>query len=400
MKIRWFNSIWLLILIGASFATTQAQPEPSEGWLLPILIFAWVVTAIALIPSPLRGYLQAGLHLLRAAPFLYWLIVLVYVCAAISLWLVPYQPNNGHTMRAIEFAYVLWAIWLFVFLVAYDVHEQGLRATGSKLSTSKLTGVMITLTTLVIIFWAGEAYLRVFYVTTDGYGFTAMNYWWYEDFYRKQLNTLGYRDHEPLPDDPDHPITRIAVLGDSFAAGHGISNIDDTFPQVLERKLGTGYDVDLVAQSGWDTDVELVNLQNYKYRPNVVVLSYYLNDIDYLMQGDLSPNRNFMFPQDERVFWVVINFFLPNYLWYNLIQFTSSTRTTNFAYDLIGAYADDALWLPQKQALQQYVDWTNEQNMRLIVLVWPNLGAVDANRHRQRRRSATFSRIKACRLSI
>ena len=112
MKNRVFTGIWLLLLLGATYAATQAHPEPSEGWMLPILIFGWLVTAIALIPSPLRRLLQSAMRHLRAAPFLYWLLLLIYICAAISEWLVPYQPNYGHEMRTIELVYVLWALWL------------------------------------------------------------------------------------------------------------------------------------------------------------------------------------------------------------------------------------------------------------------------------------------------
>ncbi len=391
MKIRWFNSIWLLLLIGATFAGTQAQPQPSEGWLVPILVFAWIVTASALIPSPLRGRLRAALRRLRAAPFLFWLIVLVYVCVAISFWLVPYQPTNGRALRPIEFAYVLWALWLFVFLVGYEVHEQGLREAGTKLGASKLTGIMITLTTLVIIFFAGEAYLRIFYITTDGYGFTAMNYWWYENYGWANPNSYGYRDYEPTPDDPAHPLTRIAVVGDSFAMGHGINNIDDTFPQILEKKLGAGYDVNVIAESGWDSDVELYELDQYPLRPNIVILSYYLNDIDYLMADpSLNPDNNFAFPQNPLLADFIRDFFLPNYLYYNILQFTSSTRTSNFAYDLIGAHMDDTLWNQQVPRLYEMVAWAHNHNARLIVLVWPNLGEVAASTPATKRVSDFF----------
>ena len=379
MKIRWFNSIWLLLLLGSTFAATQSKPEPSEGWMLPILIFGWVVTATALIPSPLRNLLQAALRRLRSVSFLYWLLLLVYICAAISEWLVPYQPNYGHQMRTIELVYVLWALWLFFFLIGYDMHKPQLREMGGKLGKSKFTGVLISLTTLVIIFWGAEAYLRIFYITTDAYTFTAMNYWWYRDYGWANPNSLGFRDYEPTPDDPAHPLTRIAVLGDSFVMGQGINNIDDTFSQLLEKKLGPGYDVNVIAMSGWDTDVELAQLQQYPYKPDIVILSYYLNDIDYLLQGSSNPNNNFLFPEDGRVGWIVLNFFVPNYLWYNLMQFSSSARGTNFVGELINSYADPALWNPQQQALQQYVDWIKGQNMRLIVLVWPNLGMVDAS---------------------
>ena len=71
-----------------------------------------------------------------------------------------------------------------------------------KWAKASLTGVMVTLTTMVIITIGAETYLRIFYMTTDGYGFTAMDYWWYKNYGWAHLNSLGYRDYEPTPDDP------------------------------------------------------------------------------------------------------------------------------------------------------------------------------------------------------
>ena len=48
------------------------------------------------------------------------------------------------------------------------------------------------------------------------------------------------------------------------------------------KKLGAGYDVNLIAHRAGH-DMELYGSENYPLRPNVVILSYYLNDIDYLM---------------------------------------------------------------------------------------------------------------------
>ncbi len=389
MMNRWMRGLWILLLLGATFAATQAQPTATEScmlplvittppsWMLPLVVIMWIVTVAALIPSPARRFVGVPLHGLRARPIYYWLALLIYIFVAIILWLVPYQPTNGRQLAPVEFVYIAGALWLFVFLIAYDIHEPEARAMGAKLGKNKLTGVMVTLTTIVIILISGEAYLRIFYITTDGYAFTDMNYWWYMNYGWAHLNSLCYRDYEPMPDAPG--LTRIAVLGDSFVMGHGINNIDDTFPQLLEKKLGAGYDVDVVAASGWDSDVELENLQNYKYRPNIVIWSYYLNDIDYLMQGDRNPDLNFTFPENPILYNVIIDFFLPNYIYYNLLQFTSASRTSKFATALIDAHMDDSLWTPQKERLQQYVDWMRGQNMRLIVLLWPQLAEVKAS---------------------
>ena len=377
MTNRWFATLWIALALGATFAATQAQPTPDEGWVVPLIIIMWTVTAVALIPSPARRVLRAPLHWLRSHPILYWFVILITIFGAVALWLIPYQPTNGRQLTPVEFVYIAAALWLLVFLIGYDMKQPELRDMGSKLGKSKLTGVMVTLTTIVILLIGAEAYLRVFYITTDGYGFTAMNYWWYRNYGWSNPNSIGYRDYEPTPDDPANPLTRIAIVGDSFAMGHGINNIDDTFPQMLERELGAGYDVNLIAESGLDTDVELSRVENYPLPPDVVVLSYYLNDIDYLMPT--SPDRNFNFPQHPTLYSIVLNFFLPNYLYYNLMQFTSATRASGFAYDLIGAHMDDSLWQPQAANLQRFTDWMGERGIRLIVLLWPNLSQVEGS---------------------
>lgn len=386
---RFWGGLWLLLLFGATFAAAQAAPAPEEGWLLPLLIALWLLTALALLPTPARRIARAPVRWLRAHALTYWFALLFYICGALLLWVIPYQPNNGHSVSAVEFVYLAAALWGLIYLLAYDAHEPALRAMGARLGQSRLTGLLVTLTTVVIILIGAETYLRVFYVTTDGYGFTAMDYWWYKNFGWSHLNSLGYRDYEPTPDAPG--LTRVAIVGDSFAMGHGINNIDDTLPQVLERALGSGYDVNLIAQSGWDSDIELYNLDNYPLRPNVVVLSYYLNDIDYLLADSASnPDSNFALPQNDVTTWITRNFFLASYVYYNLLQFTSSARTSSFAYDLIGAHLDDKLWNEQVPRLVEMVAWAERNHARLIVLVWPQLAEIDASTPATKRVSDFF----------
>ena len=263
-----------------------------------------------------------------------------------------------------------------MWLLTYDADADQWRTMGATLSKSRLSGVMVTLTTLLILFVMAEFGLRLFYITTDGYGFTAMNYHWYKNFYWGHYNSLGYRDYEPLPDSPG--LQRIAIVGDSFAMGHGINNIDDTFPQLLEKRLGDGYDVNLIAQSGWDSDVELHYLQEYPIDPDIVVLSYYLNDIDHLLtNSSQNPDTVFDFPQNPALNWFVLNFFVPNYIYYNLIQFTSPVRTTNFTMLLTDAYEDDDLWAQQAWWLNQMTEWAAQEEVRLVVLLWPQIAAVE-----------------------
>lgn len=318
MKNRWL--IGLLIVIGATVFVV-IQP-PTDVLMILALVVAWLVTLLSF--TPVRRTLGLPVRWLRQHALLYWFVLLLYVCLTLGYWVVNRQPSYGRWFTGDEFTYLLLCLWGLVYLVTYEGDSDQARAMGKQLVTSKLTGLLITMTTIAFILIVAETWMRLFYVTTDAYTFTAMNYHWYNNFYWGHENSLGYRDHEPMPDVQ----TRIAVLGDSFAAGHGINNIDDTFPQLLEQRLGAGYDVDLVANSGWDTDSELGHLEDYPYTPNIVILSYYLNDIQYLIRyTSVSPDSNFSFPQDPTLSWIVLNFFVPNYIYYNLLQFTSPRKS-------------------------------------------------------------------------
>ncbi len=378
---RYSGFLWVVAAFGVVVFAVQAQPVWGDHpLLLPVVIVIWVVTAISLFPTsgllPVRRAIAAPIHRLRSVPILFWLIILVYVTFALGAWVVHFQPTNGKWITPFEAAYLMLILWGVLFLLFYDGSREEAKVLGGKLAKNALTGVMITLTTIVFLFAGAEAYLRIFYITTDAYTFTAMNYWWYQNFYYPSFNSLGFRDYEPIPDAP----YRIAVLGDSFTVGQGINNIDDTFPQRIERGLNDGTDVVVIAQTGWDTDVEEYNLSQYPYQPDTVILSYYLNDIDYTLTApDQSPDRNFQFPQQGLGSWFVLNFFVPNYLYYNLLQFTSAERNSNFLGDLVDAHLNPETWGRQVMQLDSLIAYTERNNMRLIALVWCNPVGIDAS---------------------
>jgi hypothetical protein len=174
-------------------------------------------------------------------------------------------------------------------------------------------------------------------------------------------------------------LIRIAVLGDSFAMGHGINRREDTFPHILEQRLGDGFDVNLIADSGRDTDLHLPFLEQYPFTPNILIYSYYLNDIDYLLTGERSPDASFDFIENEQLKWFVTEFFLPNYLYYNLLQFTNQTRNEGFVNSLVSAYDDPVMWDEQRFRLNQMIDWAEARGIPMILLMWPHIAAIDGS---------------------
>src|SRR5437868_1309767 len=103
---RFFTGLWILLLLALTFAASQAQPTADEGWLIPLVMVVWIITLLELLPSPLRRFVGAPIRKLRSRPILYWLVILLYICGALSLWIVPYQPTNGRQIAPIEFVLI------------------------------------------------------------------------------------------------------------------------------------------------------------------------------------------------------------------------------------------------------------------------------------------------------
>jgi lysophospholipase L1-like esterase len=103
-----------------------------------------------------------------------------------------------------------------------------------------------------------------------------------------KINSAGFRDDE-FPTDPTSRGRRIVLLGDSVAWGLGVL-MEQAFPQVLESLLGESARgttdsrpiVYNLAVDGYSTDQELrlLETKGLAYEPDLVILSYVLNDPD------------------------------------------------------------------------------------------------------------------------
>ncbi len=104
----------------------------------------------------------------------------------------------------------------------------------------------------------------------------------------KMVNSFRFRDYE-YPAEKLPGVFRILAAGDSFTQGGGV-NGDDTWPKKLERYLnsftaappGTIFQVINVGVPGSSTrdQVPLIRELAAKYKPDLVILGYCLNDTE------------------------------------------------------------------------------------------------------------------------
>lgn len=106
-----------------------------------------------------------------------------------------------------------------------------------------------------------------------------------------KYNSDGLRDID-YKKIKDNNIFRIAVVGDSFAVGEQV-NLDETFPKQLDKLLNSRTEKDFEVINfgirGYNIDSEIVLLKEKvkEYHPDLVILTFFFNDLDGLLNSPL-----------------------------------------------------------------------------------------------------------------
>jgi lysophospholipase L1-like esterase len=104
---------------------------------------------------------------------------------------------------------------------------------------------------------------------------------------RLKINSHGYRDREFGPHDGTK--TRVLMAGDSFLMDVK-SPEAESLPRVLERELGTGFEVMNMGTTGYGPDQSLIRMREdgYALDPDVVVLTIFAaNDFEDLRKNEI-----------------------------------------------------------------------------------------------------------------
>ncbi|HJU66021.1 MAG TPA: SGNH/GDSL hydrolase family protein [Gemmatimonadaceae bacterium] len=150
----------------------------------------------------------------------------------------------------------------------------------------RLLNVGLMLLSLALLLLLGEGAARVKAVgwpAVVGFPTYSLTIWERRNI---ALNSLGYRDREHVVAKPDSA-RRLLVIGDSYAFGWGLSRLADRFGEQLAARLesatGTPWEAINISKADRHTRQQVEFLRaGLPYRPDVVVLVYVFNDIDYL----------------------------------------------------------------------------------------------------------------------
>lgn len=190
-------------------------------------------------------------------------------------------------------------------------------------------------------------------------------------------------------------VFRIVATGDSFTRGLGVRNVDDIFLMRLEKTLNRGsrkYEViNGAGQERGDTAGEYQWLKNegVKFSPDLIIVVYFFNDAT-----DTGSNFYIAAPLSNALINAKTWSFLYNYLKYKIMRQIKSRETIK-AYK--AAYFDESkshLWNECQDSILAIKKLAQNNNAKLLFVVFPILFDLDKNYCFQDMHDAIFNFLK------
>ena len=177
-----------------------------------------------------------------------------------------------------------------------------------------------------------------------------------------RINSDGFRDKEYPVQKSDK--TRIIFLGDSLTFGWGVEQ-EDTFDNVMEQELNKVSPTEIInfGTGNYNTEQE-VNLfleKGLKYKPDKVVLFYFINDAEKT-------------PEKSRL-WFLAYSRLLSFYWSRVHGAINNMFQSQSFYDYYAKlYRDDQVgWINTRKAFLQLKDVCIKNNTDLQVVLLPEL---------------------------
>ncbi len=394
--------IWSILPIIITIVALQLVSVPATRNLAVVsVILVWGGTLISWFRPQI---IVPVLRLIRKRIFLFWLLSLLYLivvvvgwqlvarlttCAAMGELMLAQIPcfNNSAALfglitglegsgvgSSLELLYLLLAVWAFIVVSTFGLSAEERSMISQRLGQRRLTNVMISVTMLVVSLLALEVATRLVLDTTAASDQILIQQRWMTRHWNP-VNELGYRD-VAIDETLDEEKQQILITGDSYASGWGVKQFEDTLGQHLAATLEATHQVRIVARPGWDTVTELEQLQQYPVVPDVVVVSYVFNDIEYVSEEARNAYFSAFQPSSSSFKFLTDYLYLPNLLANTLFAPRVDRSYLEFLGEL---YADSEIWEQQRANILSLIEWAESQDAAVVALIWPDLRELEAS---------------------
>ena len=126
------------------------------------------------------------------------------------------------------------------------------------------------------------------------------------------------------------------------------------------------------ARSGWNTVDELQALKAYPFKPQIVILQYFTNDIAHAAQQHgirISPS----IPWPSGLLRVLITHsYLADQVYWRPFRWHLGGALKSFEEQIQACYANEAVWRDHERELRDFVEYTQREHMKLLVVIFSN----------------------------
>ena len=268
-------------------------------------------------------------------------------------------------------AYSLVRVLIIIFnIVSITLSLKFIITQFSQHKTTYLTAnLFLTLYMLVLMFLLSEG-IFMFVPKSHGVGYTLSAQIW-SNHYWNPINSFGYRDKQ-YSDESLKGRKKIFVIGDSLVAGHGIDTRNNRFSDILQKKLSDTSVVFNMGKNGSDTRDEYKRLVQFPYKPDVLILAYFANDIEGAAEAaGAGINYSVFAPYNHLD--PVTRFFITHSYVLNYVYWEFPGDTSWYVPLLKKLYAQENILALHKKDLLHFVDYARVQSVPMVVIVFPFL---------------------------
>ena len=391
LSLPWYRSFDSTEVFGRwSYAYAAVMLAAALAW-LALVVVTWRKVARNPEAQPSRPALLAGTGMLL------WGVAYLWTTLA-----DPSSAGRFTNLSLLGSTRVVPALleWL---AVVWFTAAAGTWAAG-RLSP-KLHNVGLAVSSLIVLAVLGEGVARVMtlaFPTVQGFPTYSTRLW------RERhvtLNSLGYRDAEHSLA-PAEGVRRALVIGDSYTFGTGIDDVEGRFSEQFGRRLAAGdYGRWEVMNGGRPDTHTLEHIGMLRpllaYRPELVVLLYAFNDMDYLMpitQRGWTSGQPTLLDRFRPVPVLFQNSYLFQQIYVRFRKLMFTSLDDGPAFD---SYSAEDLAARHRSDLARFVTLARDANADVKIVPFDNfleLGPMYKERYRQFVADARSAGLPVCSL--